>query len=61
MELIDVNTKPGPVLDDLDASAVLWDTDSPFGDWLEDPDNGWEVVHRTDDWIVAVPASTPNG
>lgn len=61
MELIDVNTQPGPVLDDLDASAVLWDTDSPFGDWLEDPANGWKVVHEADDWIVAVPAGAPNG
>ncbi|MGN6693226.1 MAG: hypothetical protein ACTHN0_03535 [Aquihabitans sp.] len=61
MELIDANTEPGPVLDDVDATAVLWDTDSPFGDWLEDPANGWKIVHREDDWIVAVPASAPNG
>lgn len=61
MELIDANAEPGPVLDELDASAVLWDTDNAFSDWLEDGDNGWEVVHRTDDWIVAVPASAPNG
>ncbi|HWJ96942.1 MAG TPA: hypothetical protein VNQ33_02215, partial [Acidimicrobiales bacterium] len=61
MELIDANTKPGPVLDDLDASAVLWDADSPFGDWLEDPANGWRIVRRDDDWMVAVPSGTPNG
>lgn len=60
MELIDANTQPGPVLEDVDASAVLWDTDSPFGDWLEDPANGWKIVHEENDWMVAVPA-TPNG
>lgn len=46
------------VLADVDASAVLWDTDSPLGDWLEDPENGWTVVHRDPGWIVAVPANT---
>jgi len=61
MELIDVDTEPGATLEDLDASAVLWDPDSPFGDWLEDPDNGWDIVHEEDDWIVAVPAPASNG
>lgn len=60
-ELIDADPHPGPVLEDVRASAVLWDTDSPFGDWLEDPDNGWRVVHEEDGWIVAVPARTPDG
>lgn len=43
------------VLRDVDASAVLWDTDSPLGDWLEDPANGWTIVHRQPGWIVATP------
>jgi hypothetical protein len=40
----------------IDPSAVLWDTDSRFGDWLEDPANGWTIVHRDPGWIVAVPS-----
>ena len=59
-QLIDKNTDPGALLDDLGATAVLWDTDSPFGDWLEDPANGWRIVHRDPGWVVAVP-TTPNG
>jgi hypothetical protein len=39
------------------ATAVLWDTDSNFGDWLEDPANGWRIVHREEGWVVAVPAA----
>lgn len=37
-------------------TAVLWDRDSPFGDWLEEPENGWKIVHRDEMWMVAVPA-----
>jgi hypothetical protein len=44
--LIDPEGDPAPVLERAAATAVLWDTDSPFGDWLEDPANGWQVVHR---------------
>jgi len=49
------------VMDRAGASAVLWDTGTVFGDWLEDPDNGWTVVHREPGWVVAVPpgAGTP--
>ena len=43
------------VLDRVRASAVLWDTDSDLGDWLEDPDSGWTIVHREPGWIVALP------
>lgn len=45
---------PG-VIERADPTAVLWDTDSTFGDWLEDPANGWTIVHREPGWIVAVP------
>jgi hypothetical protein len=38
------------------ATAVLWDTDSDLGDWLEDPAHGWRIVHREKGWMVAVPA-----
>jgi hypothetical protein len=49
-------------LTDVGASAVLWDTDSLLGDWLEDPGNGWTIVHREPGWIVALPpGSTPPG
>jgi hypothetical protein len=54
--LIDPEGDYAGVLDRADATAVLWDTDSDFGDWLEDPANGWEVVHRGELWMVAVPA-----
>lgn len=36
------------------ATAVLWDRDSDFGRWLERSE-AWRVVHRDDDWLVAVP------
>ncbi|MCU1371979.1 MAG: hypothetical protein JWO77_3173 [Ilumatobacteraceae bacterium] len=54
----DVRSEDGDregALEAIDPSAVLWDTDSPFGDWLEDPDNGWTIVHRDPGWVVAVP------
>lgn len=46
------------VLADRDATAVLWQEDSPLGGALEiSPD--WRVVHRDTPWLVAVPASAP--
>lgn len=54
-ELITEGSDKGAVLEDVKASAVLWDTDSLVGDWLEDPDNGWTIVHRDPGWIVAIP------
>lgn len=57
--LIDPKGDYAAVLARARATAVLWDTDSGLGDWLEDPQNGWKIVHRdpNDLWIVAVPAS----
>ena len=54
--LIDEDGDYAAVLDRADATAVLWDTDSPLATWLEDPANGWDIVHTTDLWVVAVPA-----
>jgi hypothetical protein len=53
--LIDEGRDKAAMLRDVEATAVLWDTDSDFGDWLEDPDNGWTIVHRDPGWIVAMP------
>jgi hypothetical protein len=53
--LIDPDGDFAAVLEAADATAVIWDVDSPFGDWLEDPENGWQIVHRDDMWMVAVP------
>lgn len=55
MELIVADGDPGSTMSAVKPSAVLWDTDSAFGDWLEDPANGWRIVHRDPGWIVAVP------
>jgi hypothetical protein len=53
--LIDPDGDYAAVLEGYEASVVVWDLDSPFGDWLEDPDNGWQIIHRDDLWIAAVP------
>ena len=53
--LIDEGRDKAAMLREVEATAVLWDTDSDFGDWLEDPANGWTIVHRDPGWIVAVP------
>jgi hypothetical protein len=53
--LIDPDGDFAAVLAAADATAVIWDLDSPFGDWLEDPENGWQVVYRDDGWLVALP------
>lgn len=42
------------VLDRRAITAVLWKADSPLGGAL-DRDPGWQVVHRDDPWMVAVP------
>jgi hypothetical protein len=55
MDLVLGDGDPASTMDAVKPSAVLWDTDSPFGDWLEDPANGWSIVHREPGWIVAVP------
>jgi len=55
--LIDPAGDYGAVLDRAGATAVLWDRDSGLGDWLEDPANGWRIVHRERLWLVAVPAA----
>ncbi len=54
--LIDPDGDYAPVLERAGATAVLWDRDSDLGRWLEDPANGWTVVHREEQWLVAVPA-----
>jgi hypothetical protein len=53
--LIDPDGDYAPVLARAEATAVLWDTESPFGDWLADPQNGWVIVQETDGWVVGVP------
>lgn len=42
------------VLDRWDATAVLWEAETPLGEAIVD-DPGWEVVHRDGDWLVLVP------
>jgi hypothetical protein len=56
-ELIAPDGDYGAVLRRARATAVLWDTDSDLGDWLEDPAHGWRIVHREEKWMVAVPAA----
>lgn len=57
--LIDPDANYQGVLTRAKATAVLWDSDSPLGRWLERQSKSlkpsWRVVHRADDWIVAVP------
>jgi hypothetical protein len=53
--LIDPDNDYGAVLDDVGATAVIWDRETPFGDWLEDPENGWQITYRDDMWLLAVP------
>ena len=54
--LIDPDGDYAAVLERAGATAVLWDKDSDLATWLEDPANGWEVVHEERMWLVAVPA-----
>ncbi len=43
------------VLDEVGATAVLWETDTTLQRWL-DATGDWEVVYRDEAWMVAVPA-----
>lgn len=43
------------VLERRDATAVLWQRDSPLGGALE-RDDEWDLVHTSAQWVVAVPA-----
>lgn len=36
-------------------TAVLWNRDSTFAEWIEN-DPAWRVVNQDDDWVVVVPA-----
>ncbi|MCB0970826.1 MAG: hypothetical protein KDA97_04820 [Acidimicrobiales bacterium] len=57
--LIDPDGDYGAVLDRADATAVIWDKDTPFAEWLADPDNGWEIVFDDEElWLVAMPAES---
>ena len=54
--LIDPEGDYGAVLERADATAVIWDKDTPFADWLADPDNGWRIAFDDEDlWVVALP------
>ena len=44
-------------LQDVGATAVLWDRDSDLGRWLE-KSSQWQIRFKDHDWIVAVPRST---
>ncbi|MBX3314760.1 MAG: hypothetical protein KF906_10610 [Actinobacteria bacterium] len=46
----------GGVLGRIAPTAVLWPVDSPLGRWLDGGEPGWTIVHRDDDWLVAVPS-----
>jgi hypothetical protein len=54
-ELLDAEGGHVEVLEQAEATAVLWDADADLGRWLEGPDTGWTIVHRADGWLVAVP------
>ncbi len=60
-QLIHPGGKYQQVLNRARATAVLWDSDSPLGRWLVRQSTSdqptWQVVHETDDWVVAVPVS----
>ncbi|MEO6989162.1 MAG: hypothetical protein ABI239_11005 [Aquihabitans sp.] len=40
-------------------TAVLWQSDTPFGEWIESSPR-WNVVHEGEDWLVAIPTKSPN-
>lgn len=58
VELIEVDGDVERVLTESQATAVLWDADSPVGEWLVAADD-WDVVFEDDTWIVAVPSPAP--
>lgn len=51
--------RPGDVyssiLAEYEPTAILWNRDSAFGEWIESS-TAWNVVRRGEDWLVAVPA-----
>lgn len=51
---------PGPVLARYDTGIVVWERETPLGAWLE-ADEGWGVVYRDDDWLIACPTAAPGG
>ncbi len=53
--LIDVNGDYDRIVGEADPTAILWDSDSPFGRWIVKSDQ-WQVVFEDDTWLVAVPA-----
>lgn len=48
--------RPGwdEILERHEATAVLWEEDTPLAALLAESDR-WEIVHREDDWLLAVP------
>lgn len=56
LRLVDPDGDYQATLDEVEPTAVLWTASSPFGRWLADPANGWDVVHRDDGWLVATPS-----
>ncbi len=55
--LIDVAGEYERIVAESDPTAVLWDTESPFGEWITASDD-WDVVFEDDTWFVAVPAGS---
>ncbi|MBK6856646.1 MAG: hypothetical protein IPG97_08900 [Microthrixaceae bacterium] len=52
--LIDVNGNYQQILEESRPTAVLWDSDSRFGEWLaESPD--WQIAFEDETWVVALP------
>lgn len=51
--------RPGEVyrriLQRYEPTAVLWERDSTFADWLRSDDQ-WKIIHTGEDWFVAIPA-----
>ncbi len=44
------------ILDRYEATAVLWNSEGDFADWLRSNESDWTVTMDGEDWIVAVPA-----
>lgn len=41
------------VVERIDPTVIVWESDTVLGRWLDADPEGWTVVHRTDDWLVA--------
>lgn len=54
-----VTERPGDVYADIllkyEPTTVLWQRDTPFGEWIESSPR-WNVVREGKDWLVAVPS-----